>query len=276
MTDEKTFDFEAEPEESYDPLADFEEAALDEDVDDSEGQAGPMRSTNRMTYYDAAADERPASERIEELFKRLEPRKRVLAGILRFLDVPKRADALEQHVNELQEYDYSVYDGYSYSRLLHRAGAIDKVDEEGNPFPEDYEQQPDIVEVEGIKYYKPTDGVMVYWVATDAAREYLAKDDPEARMKELLNDQVVYAPIYRRILEACSSPDGASAKLLADLVDSDPLCQNPRRWSSFYSKRLEDCEALVWQGAWKTTDIGRKALDVLAEIIAAVAEKEGE
>lgn len=272
MAEENVFSFDEEPEEGYDPLADFDEVGLEEDMDPSEGALGPTKSTNRLSYYDADADDRPASERIEELFVRLAPRKRVLAGIMRFLDAPKRADALQERVVELQKYDYSVYDGYSYSKLLHRAGAIARVDEHGEPFPEDYEQAPDIVEIDGVRYYKPTDGVMVYWVTTQDGWDYLAKDDPEARMKELLNDHAMYADIYERVLRACSAKDGASAQLLADLVDADPLCQSPRRFSSFFTKRLEDCESLVWQGAWKTTDIGYKALDILGEIIAAGKE----
>ena len=99
--------------------------------------------------------------------------------------------------------------------------------------------------------------------------DFLAKDDPEQRMKDLLNDQLIYAPIYQRVLEACAASDGASAQLLADLVDSDPLLEKPRRWSSFFTKRLEDCESINWRGAWKITEIGRKAQAILSEIIAA-------
>ena len=269
MAEEHPFDFEAEVEETYDPLADFDDDDVEEEGDPSDGQGGPIKTAPRPNQFARPDDDRPAAERIQEVFDRLKPRKRVLAGILRFLDTPKRADVLQEKVDELQEYDYSVYDGYSYSKLLYRAGAIDKVDENGEPFPEDYEQEPDIIEVDGVRYYKPTDGVLVYWVTTQDAWDFLAKDDPEQRMKDLLNDQLIYAPIYQRVLEACAASDGASAQLLADLVDSDPLLEKPRRWSSFFTKRLEDCESINWRGAWKITEIGRKAQAILSEIIAA-------
>ena len=276
MAEDETFEFDAESEVGYDPLADFDDDDVEEEGDPSDGQGGPVKAAPRPSQFARPDDDRPASERIEELFSRLKPRKRVLTGILRFLDAPKRADVLQAKVDELQEYDYSVYDGYSYSKLLYRAGAIDKVDENGDPFPEDYEQEPDIIEVEGVRYYKPTDGVLVYWITTQDGWDFLAKDDPEQRMKDLLNDHIIYAPIYQTVLNACASPDGASAQLLADLVDSDPLLEKPRRWSSFFTKRLEDCESIRWAGAWKITDIGHKALGILAEIIAEQTAKEAE
>ena len=274
MAEDETFAFDAEPEQGYDPLADFDDTDDEGEGDSSDGQCGPVAAAPRPSQFARPEDDRPASERIEELFDRLKPRKRVLMGILRFLDEPKRADVLQEKVTELQEYDFSVYDGYSYSKLLYRAGAIDKVDENGEPFPEDYEQEPDIIEVDGVRYYKPTDGVMVYWLTTQDAWDYLAKDDPETRMRELLHDQVIYAHIYQTILSACCASDGASAQLIADLVDSQPVLQNPRRWSSFFTKRLEDCDCINWRGGWKITDLGYQALGVLAEIIAAVEEGE--
>ena len=276
MAEDETFEFDTELEEEYDPLADFDDADEEEEGDPSDGQGGPVKAAPRPSQFARPDDDRPASERIQEVYDRLKPRKRVLNGILRFLDEPKRADVLQAKVDELQEYDYSVYDGYSYSKLLYRAGAIDKVDEDGDPFPEDYEQEPDIIEIEGVRYYKPTDGVMVFWITTQAGWDFLAKDDPEQRMKELLNDQAIYAPIYRLVLEACASPAGASAQFLADLVDGNPLLEKPRRWSSFFTKRLEDCESIIWAGAWKITDVGRKALGILAEIMASEEVKQAE
>lgn len=269
MADEHAFDFEAEAVESYDPLADFDDDDhVEEEGDPSEGQGGPIVSAPRRTQFVRPDDDRPAEVRIQEVYDRLKPRKRVLDGILRFLDEPKRSDVLQAKVDELQEYDYSVYDGYAYSKLLFRCGAIDKVDENGEPFPEDYEQAPDIIEVDGVRYYQPTDGVLVYWITTKDGWDFLAKDDPEKRMEELLHDQFIYAPVYRTVLEACASPEGASAQLLADLVDSNPLLEKPRRWSSFFTKRLEDCDSIVWRGSWQITPLGRKAQGILAEIIA--------
>lgn len=268
---EETVEFVDEVESAYSPLDDFEDAS---DVEETDGQLGPINSLNRPAYRQPVADNRPAPERIASLFERLESRKRVLRGILEYLDTPKRSDALQEKVVELQAHDYSVYDGYSYSNLLYEAGAINKVMEDGSEIPEDYEQAPDIVEIDGVEYYKPTDGVMVFWVTTQDARDFLAKDNPEERMQELLHDQAIYARIYKRVLDAATSPDGASAQIMADLVDNDPLCESPRRWSAFFTKRLEDCEALVWQGAWKITPIGKKAQEVLNEIILDVEKGE--
>ena len=267
MAEEHAFDFEEEAAASYDPLADFDDGEEAEE-DLSDGQGGPVTTARRMTQFVRPDDDRPVEVRIQEVYDHLKPRKRVLDGILRFLDTPTRSDVLQAKVDELQEYDYSVYDGYAYSKLLFRCGAIDKVDENGDPFPEDYEQAPDIIEVDGVRYYQPTDGVLVYWITTPDGWAFLAKDDPEKRMEELLHDQFIYAPIYQTVLGACASPEGASAQLLADLVDNEPLLQTPRRWSSFFTKRLEDCDSIVWRGSWQITPLGRKAQGILTEIIA--------
>lgn len=270
---EEIFEFAEDKVTAYSPLDDFDAEEAAEEVESSDGQMGPATHITRPAYRDAVKDTRPAPERIESLFERLEPRKRVLRNIMNFLDTPKRSDVLSEKVVELQEYDFSVFDGYSYSSLLFEAGAIDKVMEDGSPIPEDYEQAPDIVVIDGVEYYKPTNGIMVYWVTTEDGKAYLAKDDPEARMQALLQDELVYAHIYQRVLDAAAMPTGAAAQTLADLVDNDPVCQTPRRWSAFFSRRLEDCDAITFAGTWKITEIGKKAQVILAQII---ADKEGE
>ncbi len=262
---EELFEYADDAEQAYSPLDDFEDA---DEEEESDGQLGPAQISNRPAYRKPVEDTRPTSERIASLFQKMEPRKRVLRAILNFLDTPKRTDVLATEIEELQRYDYSVYDAYSYTELLAAAGAVNKVMEDGSPVPEDYEQAPDIVVVDGVEFYKPTDGPMFYWVSTDDARAFLALDNPEARMEALLQDQIIYAHVYQRVLDAAASPAGASAKVVEDLVDNDPICAEPRRWSAFFTKRLEDCEAIRWAGSWQITDIGRKAQAILTDIIA--------
>ena len=156
---------------------------LFDDVDsdpllDRGGQLAPSGDVQAKMLYEQKADDRTPEERIVDLFESLEPRRRVLLGILEYLDEPKRSDALQEKVVELQEYDHSVYSGYDYSLLLEEAGAIRKVSEDGSEFDEEEEQLPDIVEVDGERFYKPTDGKQVFWVVTDDGRAYREADDP--------------------------------------------------------------------------------------------------
>jgi hypothetical protein len=245
----------------YDPPAGPK--ADDEDSDESEGQQR-LHAEYQAKLRDAStADDRCASQRVEDLFVALAPRRRVLLGILSFLDVPRRSDALQQKVEELQEHDFSVYSGYNFSLLLDEAGAIKKVNEDGSSFDEETEQLPDIVEVDGIKFFKPTDGKQVFWLITDEGRAYLEADNPFGRLTGLIAQESRYRPIYKRLLEFCGNEAGRSAEELAGLIDNDPLVQKPRKYFSYFVKKLEDCNALVWAKKWRTTEWGEKGLELL-------------
>ena len=247
----------------YDPLGSFEDDE-DDDVESADGQLGPVAGS-AVPHYKAQEDTRPASERITALFERLAPRKRVLFGILDFLNEPRRSDVLQEKVEELQKHDLSVYSGYSYSSLLYEAGAIERVEEDGSPFDESVEQAPDIVEIDGVRYYKPTDGKQVFWVITQDGLDFRNADNPYGRMCTLLEEDAVYLSIYERVLSRCKENGGASAQDMADMIDKDPLCEKPRRWSAYFTKKLEDCEALVWTGSWEITSIGEQALEMIVQ-----------
>jgi hypothetical protein len=246
----------------YDPLADLEADSFDK-VDESGGQQGPDTRFNAQALYAAPTADLPASKRIQQLFDTLAPRRRILLGILNFLDSAKHADALHEQVTELQRHDHSVYSGYDLSLLLHEAGAIQKVNADASPFDEAAEQQPDIIEIEGIKFFKPTDGKQVFWLITSAGQDYLSADDPYGRLAELLRAEPQYQPIYRQLLEFCTREQGRRATEIADMIGNDPLLQKPWRHFSFFVKNLEDCGALIWLDKWQTTDLGAKALEVL-------------
>jgi hypothetical protein len=245
----------------YDPLVDL--GVEDDEFDEMGTQLGPPAKYQANAGADSTPDERPASQRIADLFAAWAPRRRVLLEILRFLDVPRRADALQQKVDELQTYDLSVYSGYNFSMLLSEAGAIDKANEDGSVFDEQAEQLPDIVEVDGMKFFKPTDGKQVYWVITDEGRAWLEADDPFARLVELIADEPQYRIMYKAVLEFCDSEAGRSADELVKLVDNDPLVQKPRKYFSYFVKKLEDCGALLWTKKWQTTELGKKGLECL-------------
>ena len=134
------FDFEiADQEWQYDPLADAEDQEGSEQEEDPGDFTGkPIESLagrpeDQTTKKDAKFEE-PASQRIEELFEKLSARRRVLSGILRFLEAPKSAAELNGEVERLQKHDFSVYTAANYAELLEEAGAIIKVDENGTPF----------------------------------------------------------------------------------------------------------------------------------------------
>lgn len=267
------FDFDAGMTDGgYDPLEDII-TQEEKDQDPGEFTGAPIQSlagNPDQAKEPAVQDARPALERIEELFTKFNPRRRVLAGILRFVDTPQTADSLQVKVNELQEHDFSVYTSANYGALLEEAGAVIKTDENGVPFSESPEQQPEIVIIDEITFLKPAPWREVYWCATDDAREYLAADDPMARFQDLLIRDAKYFDIYQRILKACAEEGGAKTPTLNAMVDNDPLVQSPRLYTAHFTELLERCEALRWQGTWVTTEIGNALLHGEIEVPAYV------
>ena len=260
------FDFEiADQEWQYDPLADVEDQEGSEQEEDPGDFTGkPIESLAGRTEAQApkkdARPEKPAAQRIEELFEKLNARRRVLSGILRFLEVPKSAAELNGEVERLQKHDFSVYTAANYAELLEEAGAIIKVDENGTPFADSPEQVPDIVTVDGADFLKPAPWREVYWLTTEPARARLAQNDPETRFRELMERDAQYKTIYVRILQAADCQEGATTPQLNELVDWDPLLKSPRLYTAHFTELLERCEALCWESVWKTTDIGRTLL----------------
>lgn len=276
------FDFEAGVlDGGYDPLEDIV-TQEEKDQDPGEFTGVPIQSLTGgedRAHVPAVKDDRPALERIDELFTKFNPRRRVLAGILRFVDTPQTANDLQAKVDELQKYDYSVYNAANYGTLLEEVGAMVKTDENGVLFSESPEQQPEEVSIDGVTFLKPAPWRDVYWCATDDARTYLAADDPMARFQELLIRDAKYFDIYERILKACAEEGGARTPVLNALVDNDPLVQSPRLYTAHFTELLERCEALRWQGTWVATEIGNALLNGEIEVPAYVqvsSKTEGE
>lgn len=245
----------------YDPLAVTK--ADEEDFDNLNGQAGPYTDVQAKSFYASPPKGRSAIERTQDLFAAMAPRRRVLLALLRYVEVPRQSDLFDQKVEELQKYDSSVYSGYDYSQLLREAGAIQKINKDGTSYIEDEEQPPDIVEIDGTAFFKPAEVKEVFWSITDDGLAYLEADDSYSDLKDLLAEQLHYCVIYKRILEFCSNEAGRSAGELSDLIDKDPLVQKPRRFFSYFVKKLEDSGALVWKETWKTTELGRRGLELL-------------
>ena len=105
------------------------------------------------------------------------------------------------------------------------------------------------------------------WVSSQVGLVMLASDDPRQRVSELLADDAQYACVYRQVLQACSRVDGATAKELDRALYDHPLLQEPRLFAAHFFDRLDECGALVWDGAWKTTQVGHEALSTIEDVL---------
>ena len=290
-----TLDFDVD-ELGYDPLADTPD---DEDIDDFPAASPGVQMASDTDVADAAAlhvaaaplaesrknkpvrvDTRPAKERIESLFKEMAQRRRILLGLMNYVREQRSAESLVDEVERLQRYDASVYTSANFAVMLERAGAIKKLNADGTDFDPDIEQEPDIVEIDGVEYLKPTDGRRIYWILTPEGLEFLDADRPIDRLNALFDRETVYLPIYKRVLLMCCDEGGHTMPEISKRVDKDPLVQDPRYYGNNFINKLEKCDAVVWEDCWKTTSVGREGLERLADVVddnpMGLAKKAGE
>ena len=267
MSSDSTFDLSLGTDyDDFDPLEDTED---DEDVEGAEYTS--MSAAADATGQQAApqvqtADARTPQERIDDLFKSMEPRRKVLLGILASVsDGRKPVSEVNAEVDRLQEDNFSVYSAANLCTLLEKAGAIERVTADGQPADE-VETEPKTVVVDGVEYLEAAEPVEIFWQITEAGQEKLASDKPIDRLHDLLAKDEQYAVIYKRILTLCSAEDGASTPSINSAVDDDPLVQKPRLYAPHFVDLLEKCDALEWRKAWYTTEIGRQGLAALAGV----------
>ena len=252
------------------------------------------------TQLDAPAEEapaekpeRPAEERLAELFARMPTRRKVLLGILGLCRERQAADELPAKVDELQARNQSVFTGATLVGLLEQAGGLKHINEDGSdyvppaeePAETDADAQEEAADEQGeqescasveetpveadaaaeddfeVEYLEVEAPEKTYWIATEAGLALVDADDPRRRLLELLETDAVYRPVYREILETMA--DGPMTKPQIDvIVKASPLTQEPRRLGGYFVDRLEKVDAIAWEGAWAITDLGREALEL--------------
>ena len=249
---DSTFDLSFDSElDEFDPLEDT-------GADDDENEGGDYTAISSATdapaqQLEAESDNRTPAERIDDLFKSMAPRRKVLLGILSFVQEPQTAEAVNAHVDELQQDNFSVYTAANLCNLLERAGAIERITADGQP-ADDTENEPKTVVVDGVEYLEAAEPVEAFWRITE-------------RLRALLEEDAAYAVIYTRILALCAAENGAATPVINGKVDNDPLVQKPRLYAPHFVDKLEQCDALEWRKAWFTTETGKQGLEMLADVV---------
>ena len=205
-----------------------------------------------------------AATRIATLFAEMEYRRRVLKGALAYCGTPRTSLEINAFIDEAQKYNRSVYTSANLCTLLMGAGALARVDADGNPY-EDGMNEPALVEVDGAKFWRVTEPPAALWATTEAGAAFLAGDDTEAALRATIAEEPQYRGIYLRVLSLCDGEGGAATPVLADAVDADPVLANPRMYVQYFIDRLEKAGALDWRGAWMTTGFGKTLLAELAD-----------
>ncbi len=245
--------------------------ASDEDIVD--GAEGTESAVEPWKVSTPKKPEPDAATRIATLFAEMQYRRRVLKGALMYCGTPSTSAEINAFIDEAQRYNRSVYTSANLATLLLGAGALARVDEDGNPY-EDGSNEPELVEIEGAKFWRVTEPPAALWVITEAGAAFLAADPSETELRETLASEPQYRDIYTRVLSLCDAEGGAATPVLADAVDNDPALVSPRMYVQYFIDRLEKAGALDWRDAWMTTGFGKELLVEVREDSAETTRQE--
>ncbi len=233
----------------FDPLA---ELSIDEeDVAQETDYLPPIPDADKSVVPKAV--ELTAQERIENLLAGL-PGQRF--RLLRAVELCEQPQEMSQVVDQLDAdcpQRASVFDAAQVIRLLEREGALERVEDKASA-PCDQASAESSAE-----YLVVTPAAPVRYVATQAGLEAVRNHVGERVVLDMLNEEPRYLPLYRTIFQMCLELDGGNTAALNAAIDVDPLCEEPRRFCTYFLGRLESAGALVWRDAWIVTDAGSKA-----------------
>ena len=257
---------------SFDPSegeagASFDSSGADKSQQASDPNTSEPAEKPALAQSDGATsvDQRPAEERIEELFRRMAPHRLILKGILEFCAQPRDMEELKAQTADMHRRHHGVFSTENFVTLLQEAGALERTAKDGSPY-EDKEPEPRTVVVDGVEYLEPGEPPVVYWSTSEEARGWLGQDDPVAQLAELFSSEAMYLPIYKRILKLCSAEGGVMMPALGAAVDSDVLVQSPRFYAARFVDALEKTDAVLWDDGWHTTAVGLEGLEMLRDV----------
>lgn len=230
----------------------------------------------------ALDDGLPSRERIVRLFARMPSCRDILLKAIAACENVISAGALDDLIAGWQQHNRSVFTPVDLCNLLHRAGAIDMVDEDGLPMGEPGEGDGRTVSDETSaeagetvalpcemgpekesKQVKPAEPRVVFWRATDAGIEAVRADNPAGRIQALLDGDMEHLPVYKCILRLAAREGGVKTPALGAAVNGHESLRSPRLFATHFIDLLEKGGAIEWTGSWTATDAGIVALDGL-------------
>lgn len=250
----------------FDPLAEIEIEAPSAEDQYVADYMPPIPDADKSIVPEPVA--LTAAERIDKLLAGMPGQKfRVLAVVQAAdADEPRVAEAIVADVDAAHPNTKSVFDTARLLRLLTEAGAVESEGaQEDAPIVEQDEEiclteDNFVVGEDGEEYLVVTDAAPTTYRATDAGRAAVAHYLDAGALEAIIGEEPRYAPLYARIMSMVSADGGATTPQLNGAIDSDPLCEEPRRFCGYFIDKLETSGLVEWRDAWVITDLGRQAL----------------
>ena len=98
---------------------------------------------------------------------------------------------------------------------------------------------------------------------TEAGRDLAASIDPDFTMRQLLAARPHYREVFARVLNVCAADAGATRQAVEEAVEAQGNVMSPegkRVYPQFFMDALETAGGIEWDGAWRATDAGRRAI----------------
>lgn len=256
------------PGQNFDPLQGFNFTGKEDDPDYEE-YIPPIEKPDDYDEPTPVVEEIPAEERIAALFRGMPGHEKLLAHVIEFCEEQQDSETVMSDLEAYRGNAVTLYSSDTVCANLLRAGALEMIvleDEEDLENNEDSqvneEDEETAVETQRVKIAK-----FAYLATPEglAAAAEVRAEVPVAQEK-LFESDGMYLPIYLRVLQAASEEDGLSKKAIDAMVDKDPICANPRRYSGYFVKALEAAEAMTFDGLWHITDYGKQFLEEQSDI----------
>ena len=224
-----------------------------------------------------------ASEDIAEFVEAMKGQRQVILAIINRCRTEAFAKDIDEVIEPFKRYRRSVYSDINMRRLLVEHQALQHLEKEALEPVEGVlakgEEYSVAVDEDGRKVIVDKDGNLIVtkniiesWVATEAGIAYADAQDPMGELEALLAKEPQYLSIYQRILVFCREK-GRTGCEINDIVDNDPLVQDPRRFSQYFLGRLESANALNWEDNWAITDLGLEYLQAHEDELGSVSEE---
>ena len=205
---------------------------------------------------------------IPELFEKMRPQRDQLLAIIDFCREERTAEEVDGMLAPSMSHRRSVFTPVILRDLLRKSGALQYLEEQTEAIEEeslfensDFEEEACAEEERAMKFLSVPEKAPGTWLSTPSGLSFLKNREPIAEIERMLSEKPQLSPLYELILEHCAA-EARTTQYLDNLVESHPLAQNPQRFGSYFVGRLEDCGALVWEGAWKTA---RSAMGLIAK-----------
>ena len=265
MTQDDFFDLSLEEDfDSFNPLSDFD---VDDDDTDIPLESGIMRpepkefpTADALVQSTEQMAAQPAAVRIATLFDNMQPSRKLLLLVMERCLEPQSNEAIVEIITDYMRNAKSIFTPELILHHLHRAGALERLTEEGDDY-EELDLEPKTVVIDGVEYLESTMPPEIWWHTTPEGAEMVEGNRPADRLTGLIDSEPQYRTIFTTVLEYAARPEGTSEKELGNLLNNEPVLQKPRMYAQRFIGKLNECEALVWQDKrWRITDLGREAL----------------